>query len=63
MERSIEQAGYKVFNRRDFLAVLKGYRGDNAIVLEIVRSLESLEDQTRSFRNWRRTGGERKWAA
>ena len=63
MERSIEQAGYKVFNRGDFLAVLKGYRGDNAIVLDFVRSLESLEDQTRSFRNWRRTGGEREWAA
>ena len=43
--------------------MLKGYRGDNAIVLDFVRSLESLEDQTRSFRNWRRTGGERKWAA
>lgn len=62
-ERTVEDACYTVFDRRDFLAVLRSYRGENAIVLDFLRSLELLEEETQSFRNWRRADRERKWVA
>ena len=39
-ERKIEnESGYKVFDRKDFLTVLHGYRGDNAILLDFKKHL------------------------
>ncbi len=64
-ERWIETySGYKVFNRADFLLVLKNYDGDNAILLDFRGYLASIEKKTQSFRTWKRTdcGSNRKCA-
>ena len=59
-ERSIENdSGYRVFNRADFLSVLNGHDGDNAILSDFKDHLASIEWQTQSFRKWRRTDSER----
>ncbi len=58
--RSIENdSGYRVFNRVDFLSVLDGYDGDNAILSDFKDHLASIEWQTQSFRKWRRADSER----
>ena len=64
-EQTIEMmdSGYKVFSRGDFLAVLNTYQGTNAIVLDFKRRLQLIEDETQSFRKWRRDGVERQWPA
>ena len=59
-ERKIEKdSRYRVFNRADFLSVLAGYVGDNAILSDFRDHLASIECQTQSFRKWRRTDCER----
>ena len=55
-ERVIENGSdYKVFNRTDFLYVLSGYSGDNAILSDFKKHLELIEKKTQSFHAWRRT--------
>ena len=64
--RIIEKdAGYKVFDRTDFLSVLNGYGGDNAILSDFMKHLELIEEQTQSFRKWTRTDyeGDGSWYA
>ena len=63
MDRVIEDARYKVFNRANFLDVLRNYRGKSEIVSDFRCYLESLDRDTKSFQHWRRTDPERKWAA
>ena len=59
-EQQIENdTGYKVFDRADFRAVLSRYRGDNAIVSDFSHHLDSIENQTQSFRKWRRSDSDR----
>lgn len=63
-KRQIEkETGYKVFDRADFIKVLSGYNGNNAIVKDFVNHLESIERQTQSFHNWRKSDskGDRHW--
>ena len=65
-ERKIEnESGYKVFDRKDFLTVLHGYRGDNAILLDFKKHLAWIEKLTQSFSEWRQTDseGDRNWYA
>lgn len=64
--RKIENKyGYKVFDRADFLDVLNGYGGDNAILSDFMKHLESIEERTQSFRKWPRTDyeGDGSWYA
>jgi len=59
-EQAIENdSGYRVFNRADFLSVLDGYLGDNAILTDFRDHLASIECQTQSFRKWTPTDCER----
>ena len=64
MTRMIEEgkSRYRVFDRNDFLTVLDGYRGDNAIVVDFRRRLQSVERDTQSFRMWIKDG-RRSWAS
>ncbi len=66
-ERWIEDdLKYKVFNRINFLlSVLNNYDGNNAILLDFRDHLVSIEDQTQSFRTWKRTdcAHDRNWYA
>lgn len=48
----VEKMGYKFFDRRDFLGVLKAYRGANAILVDYRDHLQCWEDDTESYRNW-----------
>lgn len=47
-----EDAGYRVFDRSDFLKVLEKYRGSNEIVLDFRRHLNRWERDTASFEHW-----------
>ena len=58
---SIELGGYKVFNRKDFLDVLGGYNGENAIVLDFRRRLQYLEYRTHLWGSWRKGDWEDNW--
>ena len=63
-DREIEKKSeYKVFSRGDFLAVLRDYSGENAILLDFKKHLADLERLTQSFRQWRITDrdGDRNW--
>ena len=65
-ERWIEDdLEYKVFNRIDFLLVLNNYDGNNPILLGFRDRLACIEDQTQSFRTWKRTdcAHDRNWNA
>ncbi len=53
--------GYKVFDRRDFLGVLKDYRGMNVILVDYRGYLQCWEDDTESYRNWQ-AGGSEQWS-
>ena len=44
--------GYRVFDRCDFLSVLKTYHGGNEILLDFRSHLERWERDTHSFRRW-----------
>lgn len=57
----VEKAGYRFFDRRDFLGVLKGYRGVNAILVGYRDHLQCWEDDTESYRNWQ-AGGSEQWS-
>ena len=57
----VEKAGYKFFDRRDFLGVLKGYRGVNAILVDYRDHFQCWEDDTESYRNWQ-AGGSEQWS-
>ena len=48
--------GYRVFDRSDFLGVLKTYHGGNEILLDFRSHLEQWERDTHSFRRWTSDG-------
>lgn len=48
--RRIEKAGYLTVSRKDILACLNEYEGDNDILLDYRLHLQRLDDQTESFR-------------
>lgn len=48
--KAIEERGYGVFSRRDVLDILASYSGDDSIVKDFTAHLESLENDTASFR-------------
>lgn len=52
---------YKVFNRKDFLDVLDGYKGCNAILRDFRKHLQGMEDQTNSYLEWTRKDDKRSW--
>ncbi len=56
-DRSIENIettgrGYKVFNRANFLEVLKPYESDDSILTDFGNHLQEWEDDTNSFEDW-----------
>ena len=61
IEESVEidgPYGYRVFNRKEFLEVLKPYEGSNPILLDFRAYLQAWEDDTNSWREGERT----KWS-
>lgn len=48
--REIEKPGYKMFDRQDFLCVLKCYQGDYPLVSQFRSHLQKLEDE---FDRWK----------
>lgn len=54
VEKAVDPSprGYKLFDRRDFLDALKGYRGANAILVDYRDHLQCWENDTESYRNW-----------
>lgn len=54
---------YKVFNRGDFLRVLKYYGGHNSILIDFRQHLQRLEDQTNSYTAWTQSGTPDGWFA
>ena len=56
IEESVEidgRYGYKVFNRAEFLEVLKPYKGSNSILLDFRAYLQEWEDDANSFKDWK----------
>ena len=45
---------YKVFNRKKFLEVLNDYEGSNSILLDFRAHLQEREDDTNSFKDWKK---------
>ena len=63
-DHRIEKTGcYKVFNRGDFLKVLKGYGGRNSILVDFRRHLQGLDDKTNSYAKWTGDGERESWQA
>lgn len=52
---------YKVFNRAEFLEVLKPYEESNSILLDFRAYLQEWEDDTNSFKDWKE-GEREKWS-
>ena len=52
---------YKVFNRAEFLEVLKSYEGSNSVLLDFRAYLQEWEDDTNSFKDWKE-GESKKWS-
>ena len=46
-----------MFNRADFLNVLKGYEGRNSILVDFRYRLQELADKTESYSEWTRDDG------
>ena len=62
IEESVETGrSYKVFNRAEFLEVLKPYEGSNPILTDLRASLQAREDDANSFNDWKE-GESRKWS-
>ena len=54
IEESVETGKeYKIFNRAEFLEVLKPYEGSNSILLDFRAHLQEWEDDTNSFKDWK----------
>ena len=53
---------FRVFNRSDFRGVLRTYRGAHPTVKEFERRLQRWEDETNSFRVWKRNHQREQWA-
>ena len=63
-ERRIENIeNYKVFNRKDFLKVLDGYKGQNSILLDFRQYLQGLEAETNSYVEWAEDSEMDSWRA
>lgn len=60
-DADIARAGYKVFCRRDLLAVLNGYQGTHPIVTDFRDHIQGFEDDFSSFGNWRQGDRREKW--
>ena len=61
-DREVEEAGFKVFNRGDFLAILNGYQGTNAIASDFREYLQRREDDFVGLRTWRREDDRKQWS-
>ncbi len=48
-----DQAGYKVFDRKDFLCVLTSYKGGHPLVIQFRSWLQKLEDEFNAWCNWK----------
>ena len=44
--------GYRVFNRTDFLSVLNGYEGNNAILMDFRQYHQGIENDTDGYKKW-----------
>ena len=53
-----EDQEYAVFDRADFLEVLKDYSGTNGILIDFRRHLERWQEETASFIDWTKDGWE-----
>lgn len=51
----VVENNYVVFNRIDFLKVLRPYRGTNDILLDFRFHLEQIHQKTKSFKRWTRS--------
>lgn len=47
--KKVEAKGYNTFTRKDLLAVIRTYEGNNAILIDYREALESLEKNTNAF--------------
>ena len=56
IEKSVKTGrSYKVFNRKEFLEkALNGYEGSNPILLDFRSHLQEWEDDTNSFKDWKK---------
>ena len=62
-DRHVErESRYKLFGRRDFLAVLDRYSGDYPIVTDYRERLRRLETAFTGYRHWSRTDDRREWS-
>ncbi len=60
-DRRIEDSGYGVFRRADFLEVLETYRGNHPLLCDFRAHLRHWEADFLSFRDWER-GGKAEWS-
>ena len=58
--RRVEEQEYAVFDRTDFLSVLKTYQGTNDILIGFRCFLKRWQEETDSFRDWTNDCDERK---
>ena len=48
--KEIEKKGYKTISRKDIINCLNQYKGNNALLLNYIKHLEKIEEETQSFR-------------
>ena len=58
----VENAGFRVFRREDFLKVLNDYRGSHPVVTDFREHLQQLEDDFKGFGAWRRVDSRENWS-
>ena len=61
-DREVEEAGYKVFRREDFLTILSGYQGSHPVVTDFRDYMQMLEDDFQSYKNWRKGHDRQNWS-
>ena len=61
-DRTIEEAGFRVFRRSGFLEVLNNYQDPHPIVTDFRNRLQQLEDDFKSYRRWRNEDDRATWS-
>lgn len=60
--REVEEAGYIAFSREDLLTVLTDYPGSHPIVTDFRDYLRNLEDDFRTYEDWREGDDRQNWS-
>ena len=61
-DHTIEETGFKVFRRYDFLTILDGYSGSHPIVTDFRDRPQDLDQDFKSFKSWDKADDQTMWS-